>query len=390
MLKNRVHFRISNLVVLGIILLVSACGGGGSSSPKVKILNGIFKDSKVAGLSYISGKQKGITDKNGGFKYEEGNTVAFSVGAVPLGSGEGKPVMTPIDLSTNGKLNSTEVSNKVRFLMMLDKDNNVNNGIEISSKVLAKAETWQAINFAATSFPSQTIFKYLVDASVADGISHNIPTTENATKHLRTTLLCANTGAYIGTYQGVESGSIALILDPVTGEVKGSSYNPDNQVSVEVKSTSPIDYDTDLSFTSAEDSAKKFTGKFTSTERIEGSWEDVSRPLRKGEFNAERITDSATNSLYRYTFSYKGSDKGVFAFNVDKTNKISGITYSVIKQKKRSLSGSFNGKNFSARASDGTVINGVLNTETQAVSGVWSNVSALQTGVFSGGGCQLN
>lgn len=390
MLKNKVNFRILSIgFVLGSSLAITACGGGGSSSSAVKILNGIFKDSRVSGLSYISGEQKGITGKNGDFKYEEGNTVSFSVGGVPLGSGLGKAVMTPVDLGVNSKLTSKEVTNKVRFLMMLDKDNNANNGIEISSRVSAKAKSWGPIDFAALSFPSQTVFKYLVDASVADGVSHAMPTPENAVKHLRTTLLCANTGAYVGSYKGGESGSIALILDPVTGAVKGSSYNPENQVSVEIKSTSLIDYDKDLSFTSAEDSAKKFTGKYTSTELIEGTWEDVSRPLRKGDFSAMRLTDSA-NSIYRYTFSYKGSDKGVYAFNIDSNNKITGAAYSVIKGKKLPLTGSLNGKNFSARVSDGTIINGILNTETQSVTGVWSNVSALQTGIFTGGGCRLN
>ena len=389
MLKNIVNFKKTNIgLALTITLSLSACGGGGSSS-SVKILKGVFKDSNVAGLSYVSGKQKGVTEKNGGFKYEENNTVAFSIGKVPLGSGAGKAIMTPLDLVVDGKLNSAEVINKARFLMMLDKDNNVSNGIEISSQVLTKAKSWAPINFASTSFPTQTVFKYLVDASVADSISHAIPSAETATKHLRTTLLCANSGAYVGNYTGDESGNIALILDPVTGEVKGASYNPDNQVSVEVKSTSPIEYDTDLSFISAEDSAKKFTGKFTSTESLEGSWFDVSQPLRKGNFTAERIIDSG-DTVYRYTVSYIGGDKGLFAFNVDRNNKITGSAYSIIKQDKTTLTGTLKGKNFSVRTSNGTAVNGILNTETQAITGVWSNVSALQTGTFSGGGCRLN
>ncbi len=374
---------------LAASLALSACGGGGGSS-SAKILNGVFKDTNVAGLSYLSGKLKGVTDQNGGFKYEEGSHVSFSVGKVQLGSAPGKPVMTPLDLVANGTLNSDEVINKVRFLMMLDKDNNPNNGIQISSKVLKKAESWAPVNFASASFPEQAVIDYLVDASVADGISHTIPDKNLALKHFRTTLLCANTGAYIGDYSGSESGKIAMVLDPVTGEVKGASYNPDNQVSVEVKSIEPIDYDANLSFVSAEDSAKKFTGKFSSTELMEGSWFDVSRSQQKGNFSAKRIADSNSSAIYRYTVSYTGNDKGVFYFNIDRKNKISGSAYSVIKQKKVSLSGTLNGKSFSARSSDGTQINGIINLQTQALTGVWSNVSLLQTGTFSGGGCRSN
>lgn len=390
MLKNIVKLKYLNLaLMLGITLSLPACGGGGSSSKTLKILNGVFKDSNVAGLSFISGKQNGVTDKNGSFRYEEGNKVAFSIGKVQLGETLGKAVITPLDLVKNGTLNSPEVINKARFLMMLDKDNNPSNGIEISPKVAKKADTWLPVNFASSSYPNETIFKYLVDASVADAISHSIPSIETATKHLRTTLLCANTGAYIGAYSGNETGIIALILDPVTGDVKGASYNPDNQVSAEIKGTSPLNYDTKLSFISAEDSAKKFDGKFISTEIMEGDWIDIARPLRKGAFKAERIADPI-NTEYKFTSSYIGNNKGIFTFNVDKDNKILGSAYSVIKQKKTALTGTLSGKNFSARTADGTAINGILNTETNAVIGVWSNVAALQTGTFSGGGCKIN
>lgn len=389
MLKNKAKFKQTNIIfMLSTTLILTACGGGSSQSG-TKVLNGVLKDSNVAGVSYVSGKQKGITNRNGGFKYEEGNKVAFSIGEVQLGSGIGKSVMTPLDLVVNGTLKSDEVINKVRFLMMLDKDNNTSNGIEISQKVLTKANTWAPINFSSGSFPSQTVVGYLVQASVEDEIAHVLPEKDIATKHLRTTLLCANAGAYVGSYSGGESGNIALILDPTTGDVKGSSYNADNQVSVEVKSTSPIDYDTDLSFISAEDSAKKFNGKFISSEIMEGDWFDISRPLRKGSFSAERLTDTG-NVVYRYTASFIGGDKGVFTFNIDKNNKITGTSYSIKKQEKIALTGTLKGNKLSASTADGISINGTLNTDTHAFTGVWTNLAALQTGTFSGGGCKLN
>ena len=374
-------------LLISSALSIASCGGG--SSETIKELEGTFKDSNVSGLSYTSGNIHGITDQKGKFKYEEGKDIAFSIGEVKLGSSHGKSIITPLDLTENGKLASTEVINIARFLMMLDADNNPSNGISISNKVTKKAKEWLPINFDSSSFPSQAVIGYLVESSVEDNAVHKLPTADEATKHLRTTLLCANTGSFIGSYSGVENGSISLMLDPVTGAVKGSSYNPDNKVSVEVKNTTPIDYDTGLSFISAENSAKIFAGKFTSTDKIEGNWRDISRPTRKGEFVTTRIEETA-NIKYRYTASFLGNDKGVLSFGIDHKNKITGSLFSVSTQKENKLEGSLNGTKFSAKTTNGTVINGIVKNETQELSGVWSNVDSLQTGTFSGGGCIVN
>jgi hypothetical protein len=41
----------------------------------------------------------GITDENGTFMYHEGETVAFMIGDLMLGSAPGSDIMTLIDLS---------------------------------------------------------------------------------------------------------------------------------------------------------------------------------------------------------------------------------------------------------------------------------------------------
>ena len=183
-------------------------------------------------------------------------------------------------------------------------------------------------DFAATDFPTEDMNRIVTEVSVEDGIVHELPDAETASTHLKTTLLCANAGAYVGTYEGAEAGSVALVVNPVTGEVDGSSYNPDNEVSVEINSTTALDYDMGLEFVSAEDSAKTFSGELNSTESVSGTWENNGDAGQKGSFSAERI-GGASNTVYRYTVSFIGGDKGLFTFDVDQGNNVKGTSYSV-------------------------------------------------------------
>ncbi len=386
MFKNNRLIALTTFSLFGL----SACGGGGSGDASSVVINsGVFKDSNVTGLSYVSGGQSGVTNLAGSFIYEEGEDVAFSIGKVDIGSGAGKAVMTPIDLVTNGTLASPEVINKVRFLMMLDKDNTPSNGIEISQKVQAKAESWEAVDFAATDFPTQDVNRIVTEASVEDAVVHELPDAVAAATHLKTTLLCANAGAYIGSYEGTEMGNVAFVVNPVTGEVAGSSYNPGNEVSVEINSTTVLDYDMGLEFVSAEDSAKAFTGKLNSTESVSGTWENSENVAQNGTFTAERL-GGASNAIYRYTVSFIGGDKGLFTFDVDQGNNVKGTAYSVSTNNESAITGTLENNTLIATSADGTKIDGVLDGDTLTLSGVWSNVTALEAGSYVGGGCRLN
>lgn len=385
MFKNKGFILFSVITAFGL----SACGGGGSSS-SVEKKNGVFKDSNVSGLSYVSGGQSGKTNISGGFTYEDGELVSFSVGKVDLGSGLGKAVMTPVDLVTDGTLASVDVINRARFLMMLDKDNTPSNGIDISEEVRSQAESWGQVDFTAADFPTQTVNDIIVEASVADNIAHGLPSTEDATSHLKTTLLCANAGAYVGTYSGSESGNIALVVNPVSGEVNGSSYNPDNQVSAEIKNTTALDYDMGLEFVSGEDSAKVFSGKLDSTEALSGSWENSADTSQNGIFSGERI-GGKSGAVYRYTASFIGGDKGVFTFDVNDRNEVSGLVYSISNTEEATISGKIENNKLTATSTTGDEITGFIDVDTLTfTSGAWINGEQQTTGSFSGAGCRLN
>ena len=371
-----------------LLLGLNACGGGSSSgSVKTTVLDGVFKDSNVSGLSFQSGDENGITDDQGQFTYEEGRNVSFAIGKVDLGSGLGQSVMTPLNLVSGGSLNASEVLNRVRFLMMLDKDNKPSNGIEISSNVRKQAKNWNPVDFKALIFPSENVHSIITAASVADSVVHILPDSSAAKTHLKTTLLCANAGAFVGSYSGTETGNIVLAVNPVTGAVIGSSFNSANQVSTEVKSTTALDYDKGLVFVSAEDSAKSFSGSFSSVDELGGLWTDAANTLNKGTFTGKRI-GGESDAVYRYTVAFTGSDKGIYTFDVDKRNNVSGIAYSVSTKKETELSGDISDNKLTVTTDDGNELTGFIVEDTLAISGVWIN--GIENGNFSGGGCKLN
>ena len=137
--------------------IVTGCGGGGNETPSSRqpaalTAVGQFKDANAAGISYVSGRQSGVTDSQGRFTYEVGEAVTFSVGNVTLGETEGKSIVTPVDLVEQGSSSSKPVVNIARFLISLDQDAEPSNGIAISQDVQCARKTghWKLIPMILT------------------------------------------------------------------------------------------------------------------------------------------------------------------------------------------------------------------------------------------------
>ena len=126
--------------LLASLTTITACSGGSSSTASgvdntgnSNILTGVFLDAPVGGLNYQTATMSGITDENGTFMYHDGETVAFKVGDLMLGSAPGSEIMTPIDL-VPGAVDETDptVTNICRLLQSLDWDGDLTNGIMIT------------------------------------------------------------------------------------------------------------------------------------------------------------------------------------------------------------------------------------------------------------------
>ena len=129
------------------ILLLTACGGGGGGGAAApanlnsgnnnngntggnnggntgELKTGIFSDAPVAGLGFAQGSHQGVTDANGTFTYYSGSSqpVLFRIGTVELGAAMGADVVTPVDLSIEGKpVGRDGAVNMARVLITLDR-----------------------------------------------------------------------------------------------------------------------------------------------------------------------------------------------------------------------------------------------------------------------------
>jgi hypothetical protein len=144
-------FKSRNLQKLVIILsafafIIIGCGGGGdgggspsAASPTVE--TGTFLDSPVQGLSYETATQSDVTDANGTFKYQTGETIKFFLGDILIGQATAKKTMTPIDLvpGATNEMHQT-VTNICRLLQSLDYDSNPDNGIYITQQIRNEIE----------------------------------------------------------------------------------------------------------------------------------------------------------------------------------------------------------------------------------------------------------
>ena len=77
-------------------LALGGCGGGGGSEDTQR--EGVFVDSPVQGVRYVTASGSGTTNASGVFVYLAGEIVAFYVGDILLGQTSDKAEVTPIDL----------------------------------------------------------------------------------------------------------------------------------------------------------------------------------------------------------------------------------------------------------------------------------------------------
>jgi len=174
-------------------------------------LTGVFIDSAVKGLRWLSGNMTGTTNVAGEFKYLSGATVQFYVGDILIGEATGNSVIIPIDIVEGAQdINNTTVINIVRFLMTLDNDNDASNGIEIT-----KESSDLAVNIAvdftqsAADFAGSGDIQALITSltSVTEAGPRALFSVINALTHSENSIKDLLAGTYSGTYSGDNSGT---------------------------------------------------------------------------------------------------------------------------------------------------------------------------------------
>ena len=377
--------------------LVTGCGGGGDGNetpgdrqPTTRTMVGQFKDSNAAGVSYVSGGQTGVTDSQGRFTYEEGKTVAFSVGNVPLGETEGKSLITPVDLVEQGSSRSGSVVNTAQFLQGLDQDADPFNGITISQDVQMRAQDW-TLDINSDDFDQQ-LESIKSDLEEEYESFSGFPDETTARNHLESTIRCSYSGAYVGTYGGTDQGNFGILVDASSGSASGIAYSTENGWYIRLTGTRSISYDQNIAFASGNtDQGTEFEGRFSSVDTVEGRWGYRFDPDIGGTFSGKRIGGDQY-AVYRATGDWQSDDfnqYGVFTFDINDSGRITGFAHNTAHGISADLSGTLSGTILSATASDGTRITGTLDRETGNLVGRFDD-SAGFSGTFKGSGCLLN
>ncbi len=141
---------------LAAAMVLTACGGSSNNTavttPATPTpVNGVFLDAAVDGLEYsVAGGSKQSTSAAGGFSCNAGDTVAFSVGGISLGSAPCATTITPLTLANSSNVKDDSVVNRLLFLQLLDEDNDVATGIKIPAAVKT-ALAGQTLDFNATA-----------------------------------------------------------------------------------------------------------------------------------------------------------------------------------------------------------------------------------------------
>jgi hypothetical protein len=298
--------------------------------PPGTVATGIFRDSTVTGPGYRSGSHTGVTDSHGQFTYEVGQSSTFFVGGINLGTApDPKALMTPVDLVANGTGTLTYVVNVVRFLMLLDRDGDPGNGIEISSAVTAAAAGWSQIDFNSGDL-STVLAPIIAEVNSADAAVHSLPDVATAQAHLRDALYCASSGVFAGAYTG------STAVDE--RDVLSAMILPDGSVSVTgvAAGTGALDPSLDSSFSSMSQSpATRIQGMFADPGFLSGTY----MAGTTGTFGAARI-GSTSDARYRFTGSFTVCNEdaypsspcdyhfsGFTVLSMDGSNNVSGTAY---------------------------------------------------------------
>lgn len=262
-----------------IIVMMGLAGCGGESSGGAEggdTATGVFLDSAVEGLAYVSGSTSGLTNADGEFMYEVGRTVRFMVGDIVIGEALGKRLITPVDLIDGGDANHPTVLNIARFLQTIDEDNNPANGIRITEQVRNLAQG-KSINFAQSTnaFSNDGNVQIVVSelTAVTSGGARDLVSSSAARAHLSNTIWGYYAGSYSGTFSGGDSGTWDVNF-LANGLITGTGFS--NNLGATFTISGSLRTDGTLTFATGDTStAATYSGTLTNDFRLTGTWTGI-------------------------------------------------------------------------------------------------------------------
>ena len=276
------------IITLFTLFLITACGGSDSDeaiTPVVK--QGVFLDSPVGNLDYMTKSSAGIitreglqTNIQGEYFYTEGEIVIFSIGPLEFPPVAAAGVVTPLDMAGTRDPNDAKAKNIIRLLQTLDKDGNPSNGIEVTpeAKVVANFVTNDNANvdiFGLSENEFAASVQTLIVNAAQDQSVTELVSTQQAISHFQDTLLVNNitfdSGDTAPPIISLTGESIVTIPQGGTYIDAGATATDNVDTNITVITENPVDTSTVASYTvryTAQDAAGNNAAAVTRTVNV--------------------------------------------------------------------------------------------------------------------------
>lgn len=245
----RRRFAPYSIFTLLVITALAACGGssGGKPDPTPPINGnggnnntgttetGIFIDSPVINIGYRTETHEGVTNENGEYNYEPGETVVFFIGDLEFPPVLASGVVTPLDIVGTTDTGDTRVVNIIRLLQTLDVDGDPSNGLTISQSAKDNA-TQVDFDLPEEEFASSPEVANLIVNGGQDSVPSELVSTEEAVTHFENSLAdedihYSNASSLAGSWVVDGDGPFTMItFDTTNGTYFAMDTNDDDEV----------------------------------------------------------------------------------------------------------------------------------------------------------------
>ncbi len=255
---------ISGITISLCAILLAGCGSSDGDSNESSTSTGTFIDAAVTNINYETETHSGVTDDEGQFNYETGETVTFSIGNITFPSVTASGTITPLTLANTDDVENQTVINISRFLQTIDSDGDPSNGISISDDLKnANSTNGDTIDFTVDSdtFESST----LVQAVISDAGADELVSESSALTHLESSLTDEGVTAdyepslYGTWYRSDDDGFFAVtFLDDNTYFAAELDCDNDENVGTETGSDAECTYKGVITNSSSDDDGSGF------------------------------------------------------------------------------------------------------------------------------------
>jgi hypothetical protein len=377
-----------------------------SALPLVTVATGTFYIGRITGLRYTSGSTGGALSPDGQFQYEliDGveQPVTFSVAGIVLGATLGKKTVTPVDLATNGTVDSVEVINKTTLLRLLSDDPTSRVNVRIDQRLLDNAANfaWPQPDFTVLEFStSPEVVQIVGDINAFLSTQKNVPTFTESQTYLKQRIYCAASGIYYGDIAGQDTGHIVFGINPITGGMTTLGWSDTGQNLIFIPQPASPEFTSTIRFSSgASLSGDNYDGVITNYTDAQGTWNNTVSQT-SGTFTARHL-DSSFSVKHHFSAAYIAlfpvfgpGPAGTYSFNLYDDGTVVGTQVNIAfgDTTATAITGMWEGNVMTAKVDKGATINAILDFDNMMMVGQWTDPNApITSGGISGTGCQLN